>query len=471
VIIANAAPRADSRRSARRKLCGDGMMESMDLNDPRDPLSVVGLRSSPAAQAARELLERNRVPHRWIDLDEDPVGRLLRDGPTAERSLPVVFFADGETLEGPPSYVEPFPGQVRASAAADYIVSASWLTELARGAGLHCQPERTEYDVAVLGAGPAGLTAAVYAASEGLHVLVVERMAPGGQAGTSSRIENYPGFADGISGSELADNAYRQALRFGAEFLIGVNLVGSRPLEGGVIEVELTGGATVRARTGIVASGVRYRRLEAPGVEELVGSGVYYGAAPGEAEEYRDGRVAVVGGANSAGQAALHFADSAATVTMLVRGKSISLGMSQYLVERIESHERIDVRTETEVVRASGSPHLSEVDVSGPAGEETIAVDALFLLIGGDPLIATVESWLDVDERGFLLTGPDLPKGSGPGQWSLEREPMLLESSVPGVFVAGDVRHGSIKRVASAVGEGAMAVTLVHNYLSSMEGV
>jgi thioredoxin reductase (NADPH) len=418
-------------------------------------------------QAARELLERNRVSHRWIDLDEDPVGRLLRDGPIGKRSLPVVFFANGEVLEGPPSYVEPFPGEVRASAAEDYVASASWLTELARGAGLDCQPQREEYDVVVLGAGPAGLTAAVYAASEGLHVLVVERMAPGGQAGTSSRIENYPGFADGISGSELAENAYGQARRFGAEFVIGVNLVASRLRDDGKIEVELTGGATVRARTGIVASGVRYRRLEAPGVDELVGNGVYYGAAPGEAQEYRDGKVAVVGGANSAGQAALHFAGSAAGVTMLIRGESISRGMSQYLVERIEAHDRIDVRTKTEIVRASGSPQLSEIQVSGPGGKETIGVDGLFLLIGGDPLIASVENWLDVDGRGFLLTGPDLPRGSGAGEWSLEREPMFLESSVPGVFVAGDVRHGSIKRVASAVGEGAMAVTLVHRYLSS----
>lgn len=441
----------------------------MALRDPRDPVSVVGRRASAAVQAARELLERNRVSHRWIDLDEDPVGRLLRDGPIGERSLPVVFFANGEVLEGPPSYVEPLPGEVRASAAEDYVASASWLTELARGAGLDCQPQREEYDVVVLGAGPAGLTAAVYAASEGLHVLVVERMAPGGQAGTSSRIENYPGFADGISGSELAENAYGQARRFGAEFVIGVNLVASRLRDDGKIEVELTGGATVRARTGIVASGVRYRRLEAPGVDELVGSGVYYGAAPGEAQEYRDGRVAVVGGANSAGQAALHFAGSAAGVTMLIRGESISRGMSKYLVERIEAHDRIDVRTKTEIVRASGSPQLSEIQVSGPGGKETIGVDGLFLLIGGDPLIASVENWLDVDDRGFLLTGPDLPRGSGAGEWSLEREPMFLESSVPGVFVAGDVRHGSIKRVASAVGEGAMAVTLVHRYMSPLE--
>src|SRR5918994_2523138 len=207
------------------------------LSDTRGPLSVVGRRASPAAQAARELLERNRVPHRWIELDEDPVGRLLRDGPIGERSPPVVFFANGEVLEGPPTYVEPFPGEVRASAAEDYVASASWLTELARGAGLHCQPEREEYDVAVLGAGPAGLTAAVYAASEGLHVLVIERMAPGGQAGTSSRIENYPGFADGISGSELADNAYRQAPRFGAQFVNGVHLVGRPPPAVGEIDV------------------------------------------------------------------------------------------------------------------------------------------------------------------------------------------------------------------------------------------
>jgi thioredoxin reductase (NADPH) len=439
----------------------------MPQGDHVAPVALVGRRTLAAAQAARELLDRNRVSHRWIDLDDDPVGRLLGDGAIAKRPLPVALFGNGETLDGPRTYVEPFPGHVRASAIEDYIGSATWLSELARRVGLHCQPEREEYDLAVLGAGPAGLTAAVYAASEGLHVLVVERMAPGGQAGTSSRIENYPGFADGISGSELAENAYRQALRFEAEFLIGVNLVGSRVRDDGLIDVELTSGATVGARSGIIASGVRYRRLEAPGVEELVGSGVYYGAAPGEAEEYRDASVVVVGGANSAGQAALHFAGMAARVTMLIRGESISRGMSHYLVERVEANERIDVRTNTHLVRASGSPHLSEIEVSGPDGDEMIGVDGLFLLIGGDPLIATVENWLDVDEHGFLLTGPDLPRGSGPGQWSLEREPGFLESSVPGVFVAGDVRHGSIKRVASAVGEGAMAVALVHNYLSS----
>jgi thioredoxin reductase (NADPH) len=416
-----------------------------------------------AAQAARELLERNGVSPRWIDLDEDPVGRLLSDGPIAERPLPVALFANGETLDGPPTYVEPYPGQVRASAVADCIASASWLTELARRAGLPCHPQREEYDLSVLGAGPAGLTAAVYAASEGLNVLVAERMAPGGQAGTSSRIENYPGFADGISGCELAENAYRQGLRFGAEFLIGVNLVGSRARDDGLIEVELTGGATVSARSGIIASVVRYRRLEAPGVEALVGSGVYYGAAPGEADEYRDASVAIIGGANSAGQAALHFAGTAARVTMLIRGGSISRGMSQYLVGRVEANARISVRTNTRLIRAGGSPHLSEIEVSGPGGD----VDGLFLLIGGDPLIATVANWLDVDGRGVLVTGPDLPRGRGPGQWSLEREPGLLESSVPGVFVAGDVGHGSIKRVASAVGEGAMAVALVHNHLSS----
>jgi thioredoxin reductase (NADPH) len=450
-----------------RELDGDTQVSASNGTD--NPLSLIGRRGALAVQAARELLERNRVPHRWIDLDEDPVGRLLGDGAVADRVLPVAYFADGEVLEGPGEYVEPFPGHVNQSDIDRYVSSAQWLTDLARGAGLHCQPELEQYDIVVLGAGPAGLTAAVYAASEGLSVLVVERMAPGGQAGTSSRIENYPGFAEGISGGELADSAYRQALRFGAEFLIGVNLVTSRPRDGGIIDVELTGGAKVRARTGIIASGVRYRRLVAPGVEDLVGRGVYYGAAAGEAQKYRGGRVVVIGGANSAGQAALHLADSADQVTILIRGDSIRRGMSQYLSERIAAHQRIEVRTQTQLLRAHGSPNLSEIELSSPDAEERIDADGLFLMIGADPLIASVENWLDVDERGYLLTGPDLPRGSGAGEWSLDREPMFLESSVPGVFVAGDVRHGSIKRVASAVGEGAMAVTLVHNYLASLE--
>ena len=287
-------------------------MTRLAQSDFSAPVSLVGRRALPAVQAARELLERNRVPHRWIDLDEDPIGRLLRDGPIGQRTLPVVLFANDETLDGPPTYVEPYPGT---SASFGYrgLRRLGVVVDRARPPGRPALPARARgIRRCCARGGPAGLTAAVYAASEGLQVLVVERMAPGGQAGTSSRIENYPGFADGISGSELAENAYRQALRFGAEFLIGVNLVASRPGDDGQIEVELTNGATVRARSGIIASGVRYRRLEAPGVEELVGNGVYYGAAPGEAEEYRDAHVAVIGGANSAGQAALHFAGSAA---------------------------------------------------------------------------------------------------------------------------------------------------------------
>jgi thioredoxin reductase (NADPH) len=422
------------------------------------PLSVIGPQTSAAIQAARQLLDANDVPHRFIDPDTDPLGPYLRD------AQPRVVFADATTLEVPAAYVEPVPGRLDASAVDDYVAAARWRTELAGRAGLHTRTEHGRYDLVVVGAGPAGLTAAVYASSEGLRTVVIERNGPGGQAGTSSRIENYPGFADGVNGAELADNAHRQAVRLGTEFVLGAEPLHARPQPDGTLELELTSGATFTARAGIVASGVAYRRLDAPGVDELLGRGVHYGSLPGEAPAYRDGRVVVVGGANSAGQAALHLADYAAHVAMVVRADSLRRGMSAYLAERIEAHPRIEVLAGCELARASGDGHLEEVTLSDG---ERLAADAVFVLIGGEPLTAGLADWLRTDERGYLMTGPDLLLEGKRDWWPLDRDPLFLESSQPGIFVAGDVRSGSIKRVASAVGEGATAVSLAHTYLAS----
>jgi thioredoxin reductase (NADPH) len=318
----------------------------------------------------------------------------------------------------------------------------------------------------IVGAGPAGLTAAVYAASEGLRTVVLERVAPGGQAGTSARIENYPGFPHGISGAELTRGAHEQVLRFGAEVLTGVEIVRTHELPDGTRELELSGGARLRPRAGVIATGVAYRRLDAPGVDDRVGCGVYYGSAPGQAPAHRDQDVVLVGGANSAGQAALHLAGYARSVTLIVRAAALDAGMSRYLIDRIAAHPRIAVCTSARVAAASGTPRLDTVVIAGGDGEEqAIHADALYIMIGGEPLTAGVEGWLRRDERGFLMTGPDVQRDGGAGWWPLSRPPLPLESSEPGVFVAGDVRHGSIKRVASAVGEGAMAIALVHTYL------
>ena len=322
----------------------------------------------------------------------------------------------------------------------------------------------------IVGAGPAGLTAAVYAASEGLRTLVCERHAPGGQAGTSSRIENYPGFPDGIGGAELAAGAYQQARRLGAEFLIGVEIESAHPESDQIIDITLTSGSELRGRSGVIATGVAYRQLMAPGVERFAGRGVHHGSATDAAPRYSGGHVVVVGGANSAGQAALHVAAYAERVTMLVRGESLAQAMSRYLVDRIEAHERITVLTSSQVSRAEGGEWLERVVVAGPDGEVSVDAGGMFVLIGGAPLTAGVEDWLRCDAGGYLMTGPDLDAEADRSWWPLARDPLFLESSQPGLFVAGDVRHGSIKRVASAVGEGATSIALVHSYLATLDG-
>jgi thioredoxin reductase (NADPH) len=359
------------------------------------------------------------------------------------------------------------PARTAPQHAEAYLTSTRWRSELARRAGLRTQPERELYDVVIVGAGPAGLTAAVYAASEGLRTVVVERVAPGGQAGSSARIENYPGFPQGISGAELATSVHQQALRFGAEILVGVDIDQAEPKPDGSIEVSLSGGGHLCGRSGVIATGVAYRRLDAPGIEQLVGRGVSYGSAPALAADHRDQDVVLVGGANSTGQAALHLAAYARAVTMIVRADSLQAGMSRYLIDRISAHPKITVLTRTHVIAVGGQPRLDTVIISDRDGHQRqLPTDAMYVLIGGQPMTAGLEGWLRRDEDGYLMTGGDLHHNSQTGSWPLARDPLPLESSQPGVFVAGDVRHGSIKRVASAVGEGAMAMAVLRTYLA-----
>jgi thioredoxin reductase (NADPH) len=429
----------------------------IELSPDRDrDVHLVGRRSSPHVQELRDFLSRNRVAFEWVDLDHDPLVRALGGRVPDGLRLPVFVYADG-SVSGWPAGDD------------DDTNFNSARVQLAEHVGLHTRPDKETYDVVIVGAGPAGLTAAVYAASEGLDTVVVELHAPGGQAGTSSRIENYPGFPDGISGNDLAAAAFDQAVRFGAEFVIGCDFTTATADEEGNAAVTLANGAVVRGRAGIGATGSHYRHLDAPGVQELLGAGVYYGSAPREAAYHRDGHVFVVGGANSAGQAALYLAEFAAHVTLVVRAKSLADGMSQYLVARCEAHPRITVRTNAHVVRALGGERLEalQLDVAGEI--ELVDADALFILIGGVPTSARVD-WVRRDDAGFFLTGPDVLADGGRGTWwKLEREPLSLESSSPGIFFAGDVRHSSIKRVASAVGEGAMAVQQVHQFLDEHE--
>jgi thioredoxin reductase (NADPH) len=341
------------------------------------------------------------------------------------------------------------------------VLERPTVLELAERLGVTGTPAQDHYDLVVVGGGPAGLAAAVYCASEGLKTLMVEREAPGGQAGQSSRIENYLGFPAGLSGSDLARRATDQARRLGAELLTVQEAVGLR-VEGSARLIELSGGEVLSASCVLVASGVSYRQLDTPGFPDLTGAGVYYGAAMTEARACADQHIVVIGGANSAGQAAVYFSKYAASVTMLVRGGTLTASMSHYLIEQIAALENVEVRTGTTATAAEQHDgHLTSVRVAGPDGEQTLPADACFVFIGASPRTDWLEGVIARDERGFILAGRDAQAAG----WPLEREPYLLETTVPGVFVAGDVRARSIKRVASAVGEGSMAVSLIHEYL------
>jgi len=399
---------------------------------------IVGHRFSKDTHDLRDFLARNRVPARWLDVERDGEAReLLALAGVAPDRLPVALMEDGEVLERPS------------------------VLELAERLGVAGQPASDHYDLVIVGGGPAGLAAAVYGASEGLRTVMVEREAPGGQAGQSSKIENYLGFPSGLSGSDLARRGTDQARRLGAELLTVQDAVALR-VEGAGRIVELSGGGTLSANCVLVASGVSYRQLDAPGFGALTGAGVYYGATLTEARSCKDQHVVVIGGANSAGQAAVHFAGFAGRVTMLVRGASLGAAMSYYLIERIAKLPNVEVRAGSAAVAAEGEGgRLRALRVRGPEGEETLQVDACFVFIGALPRTDWLDGVVARDERGFILAGPD---AAGDG-WPLSRDPYLLETSVPGVFVAGDVRARSIKRVASAVGEGSMAITLVHQYL------
>ena len=413
-------------------------------------IRVLGTRWSPRSYELRDFLARNHVPYQWIDVEisaSDPETKLLLEnlGPEAT-SLPVVLFPDGTKL------LESTPAQV------------------AQKVGLRTRAQTSFYDLAIIGGGPAGLAAAVYGASEGLHTVMVEREAPGGQAGMSSRIENYLGFPAGLSGGDLARRAVVQARRFGVE-IIAAEASGIRT-EGPYRIIQLADGSEFSCHALMIATGVQWRRLDAPGIDRLQGAGVYYGGGATEAISYAGETVYVVGGANSAGQAAMNFAKYAEKVVILVRGSSLSSTMSQYLIDQINETPKISVWAHASVTEVHGETHLEEISVlcSDTGKIERVPASAVFIFIGALPRTDWLAGVVERDDRGFLLTGPDLvADGQRPKGWTLERDPFLLETNVPGIFAVGDVRHGSVKRVASGVGEGSVAVQFIHQYLSKVQ--
>jgi thioredoxin reductase (NADPH) len=414
-----------------------------------DGVRVVGHRWSARSHEIRDFLARSQVPYRWLDVElpaNDAEVRLLTGDGVNASPLPLVVFPGGEALSDPSTL------------------------EMASRLGLRTRAETAFYDLLIVGGGPAGLAAGVYGASEGLRTVMVEREAPGGQAGMSSRIENYLGFPSGLSGGDLARRAVTQARRFGVEILAPQEALQLR-VDDASKTVVLGDKTEIGCKAMVIATGVSYRKLDVPGMDRLQGAGAYYGAAMTEGDSCRGEDVYIVGGANSAGQAAMYFSKFARRVIMLVRGSSLSATMSKYLIDQIQLTENVSVETHSQVVEVHGQERLEAISVlCSDSGEITKApASSLFILIGAVPRTEWLAGVVERDERGFILSGPDLLRdGKRPKLWRLERDPWLLETSVPGIFVAGDVRHGSVKRVASGVGEGANAVQFVHQYLSSV---
>ena len=421
-----------------------------EYKPPYNGLRVLGTRWSPASHQLKDFLGRNQVPYQWTDVEtaapDQEVTQLIPNVDLKSAKLPLVVLQGGEVLANPA------------------------VEELAARIGLRTRAQTTFYDFVIVGGGPAGLAAAVYGASEGLKTLLVERSAPGGQAGMSSRIENYLGFPSGLTGADLARRAFTQATRFGAEILSPQEAVSLR-VDGPYRFIKLRDGNEISCHALLIASGLSWKRLDIPGIEKLQEAGVYYGASMTEASLCSGEDVFVIGGANSAGQAAVYFARFARSVTILVRGDSLEKGMSQYLIDQIREIPNIRVETQSEVVEVHGDDHLESITIANHTTESirTESTSALFIFIGAMPCTAWLRGLLPMDERGYLLTGSMLPKdGDRPKGWTEERDPFIFESVIPGVFAAGDTRHSSIKRVASAVGEGSISVQMVHQYLSKV---
>lgn len=421
-----------------------------DYRPPFEGIRVLGNRWSPDAHNIKDLLARNHIPYRWLDVEtaetDLEVKQLIDSLDGREKSnLPLLIFTDGTRM------AKPRP------------------VEVAEKVGLKTRATEEFYDLAIVGGGPAGLAAAVYGASEGLRTIMIEREAPGGQAGMSSKIENYLGFPAGLSGGDLTRRAVAQAKRFGVEILAAE--AGKICVEGTYRCLELTNGSRVSCHALLIATGVQWRTLDAPGIERLTGAGIYYGAAMTEAMACRDEDVYIVGGANSAGQSAMYFSRYARQVVMLVRAASLKASMSQYLIDQIKQTPNIRVEYNSSVVATHGDDHLEAISVHCTASGETntYPTNSLFILIGAMPRTDWLDGVVERDEHGFILSGKDLMRdGKLPRGWNLDREPGLLETNVPGIFAVGDVRKGSVKRVASGVGEGSVAISFVHQYLSKV---
>ncbi|GAP94094.1 FAD-dependent oxidoreductase [Leptolyngbya sp. NIES-2104] len=419
---------------------------------PFEGIRVIGNRWSPQSHDMKDFLARNQIPYQWLDIELSEEAQKLADFAQCDRlSLPLVLFSDGSSLLQPS------------------------IPEVAEKIGLRTQAEKPFYDLIIVGGGPAGLAAAVYGASEGLRTVMLEREAPGGQAGTSSRIENYLGFPVGLSGGDLARRAVAQARRFGVEILSPQEVTGMR-VQDPYRYITLSNGSEISCHALILGLGVSWRRLEVPGLDRLTGAGVYYGAAQTEAMTCQDEDVFIVGGANSAGQAAMYFSKYARHVTMLVRGESLTKSMSQYLIEQIEETPNITVQPDSSVIEAKGETSLEAIVLENvqTGAVETVPATSLFIFIGAVPRTEWLDGVVERDDRGFILTGSDLRRtgeaglSHHPKGWTLDRDPYLLETNVPGVFAVGDVRHGSVKRVASGVGEGSICVQFVHQYLANV---